>query len=155
MRRQSGVTMTRASGYLSGLGVSSFTLLLAFAIGCNGGSHPTTVNPTSPSSGGTSVSVSTVQPASGATGVATNAAIQITFSSAVDTATVDSADIVVTNASSTAIAGTVSYNSSNDTATFTPKAALATDTKYTVTVTGVTGSGGGAMASSFTSTFTT
>jgi hypothetical protein len=147
--------MTRASGYLPGLEVSSLALLLTFTIGCNSSSHVNTVNPTPPSSSGASVSVTSVQPTSGATGVATNAAIQITFSSAVNSATVDSADIVVTNSNATAIAGAVTYNSATDTATFTPSVALATSTKYTVTVTGVSDSSGGAMTSSFSSTFTT
>jgi hypothetical protein len=144
--------MPRVSGFSSGLAILSSTLLLAFAAGC-GSSHSVTKNPTTP--GGGSVSVNSVQPAAGATGVATNAPIQIVFSAAVDSATVDAADIKVTNSASSAVAGTVAYNSTTDTATFTPSAPLATSTQYTVTVTGVTSSGGGAMSSSFTSSFTT
>lgn len=144
--------MTRVSGFSSGLAILSSTLLLAFAIGCNGNGHSGATNPTPPAS---SVTVSSVQPAAGATGVATNAPIQIVFSSAVNAATVDAADIKVTNSTATAIAGAITYNSTTNTATFTPSAALATSAQYTVTVTGVTSSGGGMMSSSFTSTFTT
>lgn len=53
-----------------------------------------------------------------------------------------------------AIAGTVSYNASTKTATFTPTSALAASTTYTVTVTGVTSSGGTAL-STWSSSFTT
>ena len=145
--------MPGVSGFSSGLAILSSTLVLAFVVGCNGSSHPATTNPTTPTGG--SVSVSSTQPAAGATGVATNAPIQIVFSSAVDAATVDAADIKVTNSTASSVTGTVAYNSTTNTATFTPSAPLATSTKYTVTVTGVTSSGGGTMSSSFTSSFTT
>jgi hypothetical protein len=145
--------MTRTTGFFSGLAVVSSTLLLAFAIGCSGNSHPVTTNPTTPSGG--SVSVSSTQPASGATNVATNSAIQIVFASAVDSSTVNTTDITVTDPNSNVVKGTVTYNSTTYTAAFTPSAPLATDTKYTVTVSGVTSSGGGTMSSSFTESFTT
>ena len=148
--------MTRIQGFSSGLAILSSVLLLSFTIGCNGSTKPVTTNPTNPTTpGGGSVSVSSTQPASGATNVATNAGIQIVFGSAVDASTVNTTNIKVTDSSSNVVKGSVSYNSTTYTASFTPSAPLATGTKYTVTVSGVTSSGGGTMASAFTESFTT
>ena len=132
--------------------VSSVALLLTIATGCGSTNHSTAGN-----SGGStppqgSLSVSTISPASGATQVATNAAIQITFSSAVDAATVNTTDIKLTDPN--AVAGAVTFNASTNTATFTPTAALPGGATVTVTVSGVTSSGGTALAT-FTSKFTT
>lgn len=92
-------------------------------------------------------------PAAGATGVALNTTIQIVFSSAANASTVNAADIKVTDASP--VTGTVSYNASSNTATFAPSAALAPNSTYTVTVSGVTSAAGTAMASAFVSNFVT
>jgi hypothetical protein len=96
--------------------------------------------------------VSTIAPASGATNVATSAAIQITFASAVDAATVNTSDVKLTDPD--AVAGTVSYSTTTNTATFTPSAALPAAASVTVTVSGITTSTGKALAT-FTSSFTT
>jgi Bacterial Ig-like domain len=98
-------------------------------------------------------SVTAITPASGTSGVSTNTTIQITFSSAADAATVNTTNIKITDP--TAITGAVAYNASTNTATFTPSAALAPNTTYNVTVTGVKSSAGTAMADSFTSKFAT
>lgn len=148
--------MSRLRGFGS---ISSFSvaLFLALITGCSNSSvkpPQTTPNPPAPAPPPpASFSVTAVTPASGTTGVATNATIQITFSSAADTSTVNATNIQVSAAK--AVAGTVTYNASTDTATFTPSAALANGTSYTVTVSGVTSSAGTALASTFTSTFTT
>lgn len=148
--------MSRLRGFGS---ISSFSvaLFLALITGCSNSSvkpPQTTPNPPAPAPPPpASFSVTAVTPASGTTGVATNATIQITFSSAADTSTVNATNIQVSAAK--AVAGTVTYNASTDTATFTPSAALANGTAYTVTVSGVTSSAGTALASTFTSTFTT
>lgn len=127
--------------------------------GCGSGSHPAPSSPGSPSSpsspGSSSAtfSVASVVPAAGAASVALNSTIQITFSSAANASTVNTTDIKVTDPSP--VAGAVSYNSASNTAVFTPAAALAANTTYTVTVSGVTGANGASLASAFTSTFTT
>ena len=55
-----------------------------------------------------------------------------------------------------AVAATVSYNASGNVATLTPTAPLANGTIYTATITtGVMSSGGSALASSYSWTFTT
>lgn len=138
---------------------SSVTVLLAFVIGC--GSSHTSVAPNSPPnpaptpspSPSPAFSVTSINPASGATQVATNATIQITFSSAANASTVNTSTIQLT--SPKPVAGAVTYNSSTNTATFTPSAALANNSTYTVTVSGVTSSSGMALTSVFTSTFAT
>lgn len=127
---------------------ASCVLLLA---GCAGGSH-SPVSSNSSTSSSSSVSVASVSPASGATGVDLNAAIHVAFSSAIAPSTVNAASIQV--ASSQPVVGAVTYNADGDMATFTPSAALAANTKYTVQVSGVTDSTGKAVAA-FTSTFTT
>jgi len=98
-----------------------------------------------------------VSPANGATNVPINTAVNITFSEAMDPATINTTTITVkTTNSSTSVAGTVTYNSGTKVATFTPNSPLANGTGYTVTVTtGVKDIAGNAMASQFTSTFTT
>ena len=53
------------------------------------------------------------------------------------------------------MAATLSYNSSNDTATLTPSAALAYDTTYTATVSGATDNNGFPMTAPFSWSFTT
>jgi Bacterial Ig-like domain len=123
--------------------------------GCNGGSHITTpASPANPGSSSTgSFSVASVTPASGATQVPITASIQIAFSSAADPATIISANITVTGTS--AVPGALAYNTSNNTATFTPGFALENNATYTVAVAGVTSSSGTPLSSTFKSTFTT
>jgi methionine-rich copper-binding protein CopC len=135
---------------------SSLAIFSALITGC-GGSHPNPVSPSAPSSPGassaSSFSVSGSAPASGATNVALDATIQITFSSAVDAGTVNTTDFVVTDPQ--AVSGSVSYNSSNNTVTFTPSTPLAADSTYTVKVSGVTSSSGAAMAGAYSFSFAT
>jgi hypothetical protein len=138
-------------------GALSLTLLLALT-GCGSTSNPTvTTPPSSPSSpspsSGSSFTVASVQPANAATQVATSAAIAITFSAAADASTVNATNITLTGTS--AVTGTIAYDSSNNTATFTPKAALAAGTAFTLNVSGVTSADGTALQSPFNSTFKT
>jgi hypothetical protein len=93
-------------------------------------------------------------PANAATNVALNSTIQIVFSSAATASTVNTTNVAVTD-SSGAVSGTVTYTSSDNTAVFTPSAPLVAGTTYTVKVSGVTSSGGTAMASADTFTFAT
>lgn len=129
--------------------VSSVALSFPLLTGCGSGSNTIPVSPASPAS----FSVTSVKPASGTTQVPTNAAIQITFSSAAEASAVNTTNIQVTDPK--AVAGAVAYNASANMATFAPSAALVPETTYTVTVTGVTSSAGTAMSGSFTSTFAT
>ena len=119
--------------------LASFLFLLA---ACGGSSHP-------------AISVASTVPATGATGVSTTAAIQITFSSAANPNTINSTNIQVTDAAQNPVPGTVTYNSTTNTATFTPTAALAANTTYTLSVTAVAASSGNAMSTPYTATFTT
>lgn len=129
--------------------VSSAPLFFALLAGCGSGSREIPVNPVPPAA----FSVTAITPAAGTTNVPANATIQITFSSAANPATVNTTNIQVTDPNS--IAGTVAYTAGATTATFTPSAALAPDSTYSVTVTGVTSSAGTAMSGSFTSKFAT
>jgi Bacterial Ig-like domain len=102
--------------------------------------------------------VTSVSPANGATSVAVTSPVNITFSEAMDAATITAAGniTVKTTATSTNVTGTVTYNAATNVATFTPSGSLGFGTGYTVTVTtGVKDVAGNAMASPFTSAFTT
>ena len=94
-------------------------------------------------------------PASGATGVATNTGVTATFNEAVQASSITTTTFTLKNSSGTAVAGTVAYNSSTNTATLTPSAALAYGTTYTATVSGAEDTAGDPMARSVTWSFTT
>ncbi len=100
------------------------------------------------SSATASFNVTSVQPASGATGVAINAPITVTFSGAANASSVTTTHISLTGTS--AVAGTVAWDSANNTATFTCRRHM-----YALKVAGVTSSTGVALSSAFKSTFTT
>lgn len=81
-------------------------------------------------------------PADGATEVLTDSQIAVTFSEALDAATIN-VDSFLLNG----VTGSVAYDAVTKTASFTPSAALATSTLYTLTVTGaVKDLAGNAMA---------
>jgi hypothetical protein len=100
--------------------------------------------------------VITVVPANGTTGVALNSNVKVTFSEAMDGASINTTTITLRNtATSAAVAGTVAYDNATNTATFTPSSNLTSGTNYTLTVsTGAKDAAGNPMASAFTSTFT-
>ena len=83
----------------------------------------------------------------------------VTFSEAINPATVNSNTFQLFGPGNTLVTGSVSYSSASNMATFLPAAALATSTSYTAVVTG--GSGGvkdltgNAMTGNFTWSFTT
>lgn len=135
----------------------SSSLFLMLAVGCGGSNSPKPQSPAPPSkpagASPATFSVASVKPASGTTNVPLNSSIQITFSSAADSSTVNTTDIVVTDPK--AVSGTVNYDSSTETATFTPAAPLVADSTYTVTVNGVKSSAGTAMSSAFQAKFAT
>ncbi len=72
-------------------------------------------------------------PSPGAATVATTAPITATFSEPVQSSTIS---FTLKTASNTAVAGTTTYSSATNTATFVPSAALANTTTYTATVSG-------------------
>ena len=100
--------------------------------------------------------VTTVTPAIASTGVAITSTVTATFNEAMNASTITSSTFTLTPQAGSAIAATVSYSSSGSVATLTPNAPLITNTIYTATITtGVTSSGGVALASPYTWTFTT
>lgn len=98
----------------------------------------------------------TMVPLNNATGVAINATIQLTFSEAMDLTTINSTNIVLRNAGTSAVVPvTVTYNTSTNIATVTPTGSLSNATNYTLTITtAVTDVSGNALAP-FISSFTT
>ena len=78
--------------------------------------------------------VTSTMPANGATGVAMGATLNVTFSEALDPASVSTDTIGLVGPGSVAVAGAVSYNAATHTATFTPNSPLAASTGYTATV---------------------
>jgi N,N-dimethylformamidase beta subunit-like protein/uncharacterized protein DUF4082/Big-like domain-containing protein len=91
----------------------------------------------------TAPTVTTRSPAAGATGVATTAAPSATFSEPVQSATVA---LTLKNAAGTAVAGSVAYDAATAKATFTPAAALAANTVYTLAASGAADAAGNVMA---------
>ena len=122
------------------------------ALGSQFTSAFTTLNPDT-----TRPTVTVVNPANNATGVATSTTVQVTFSEAMDAATISGTSITLRNTvTSAAVAATVSYNAVTRVATLTPTGPLSNATNYTFTVsTAVTDVAGNALASQFNSTFTT
>lgn len=99
--------------------------------------------------------VVTTSPVSGATGVAVGSAITVTFSEAVNPATI-SADSLSLSDGQANVSGTVSYDNATNTATFTPTTYLAYNTTYNVTVsTAVTNAAGTHLGAAASWSFTT
>jgi methionine-rich copper-binding protein CopC len=87
--------------------------------------------------------VAAASPAAGTTGVPTGAAISVTFSEPVEEGT---PQIAVTGPGDTAVQGSASLNAARTQLTFTPNAALAQSTQYTVAVSGAKDEAGNTMA---------
>ncbi len=99
--------------------------------------------------------ISTV-PASGDTNVATNRKIVAYFNEAMTASTITSASVLVTGPGTAVVAGTVSYDSTNQSVTFDPDVALATGTTYTVRITvAVKDAAGNPMSADYVWSFTT
>jgi hypothetical protein len=95
-------------------------------------------------------------PGIGATGICPNSVITVTYTQAMNPATINAADFLVNVTGGAAVAGTVSANSTGKVYTFTPTTALALSTNYTFTITtAAQDTFGNAMASNYVSTFTT
>ncbi len=123
------------------------TLFLAVAIaGCGGGGDdaPPASAPTVRSS----------IPANLATGVAVDSALAVTFSEAMDPASISAATFTVTGAAAAPVVGTVTYT--GVTATFRPTSVLANGTLFTAAITtGAKDLAGTALAARYTWSFTT
>ena len=110
----------------------------------------------------TAPTISAVSPAADATGVARSARPSVTFSEAIDPATVNSTTYELRNATTNAlVAGTVSYDAATRRAILDPSGNLATRTRYTATVRGgatdprIKDLAGNPLAASLTWSFTT
>lgn len=99
----------------------------------------------------TAPTVTAKSPAAGATGVASGTTVAATFSEAVQSGTVG---LTVKDAGGTSVAGSLGYDSATNKSTFTPTAALAASTAYTVTVSGAKDLAGNTMTTT-SWTFTT
>ena len=106
----------------------------------------------SPSSGSTAPVVTTETPANGSTGNPVSVAPTATFSVAVTPST---ASFTVKDSGGNSVAGSVSFNSSDTVATFTPSSPLASGTTYTATVSGAQNSSGTPMTNPYSWSFTT
>lgn len=107
----------------------------------------------------TAPTITAFSPAGGATSVAINSAITITFSEALNAATVKSANLYLLKEGNTVVASTLTYNAATRTATLTPNAPLLNSTSYTIYVlggvTGIKDLANNALAQNVTSLFQT
>ncbi len=104
--------------------------------------------------GGEGPTVTSTSPINGALGVTVNTTIQATFSEVMDDLTLTTSTFTLST--NPPVAGTVSYNSGTNTATFTPSSNMTKSTTYTATITqDVKDSDGNNMAYDYTWSFTT
>ncbi|MCA9233864.1 MAG: Ig-like domain-containing protein, partial [Planctomycetales bacterium] len=107
----------------------------------------------------TAPTVTNVNPANGATNVATSIAPQVTFSEAMDAATINGNTVRLLNENGSVIGASVTYNAATRRVTITPLAALSTLQFYTVSIVGgangVKDLAGNSLAQNYTSGFTT
>jgi N,N-dimethylformamidase beta subunit-like, C-terminal/Domain of unknown function (DUF4082)/Bacterial Ig-like domain/Fibronectin type III domain/Bacterial Ig domain len=96
--------------------------------------------------------VTSVTPTQGATNVAVSVAPTATFSQAVVPSTVS---FTLKDSAGNSVPGSVTFDSTNTVATFTPASSLASSVTYTATVSGAQNSSGVAMTSPFSWSFTT
>jgi methionine-rich copper-binding protein CopC len=100
---------------------------------------------------GTVPRVTSQTPAPGATGVATSSPVKAVFNEAIQSSTMT---FTLKDSSGTAVPSTVSYDSTSQTATLTPKSELGAGT-YTATISGVKDAAGNVIAAPVTWTFST
>jgi RHS repeat-associated protein len=109
----------------------------------------------------TTPTVTSFSPAAGATNVNANANVSVTFSEAMDAASVNGSTVELRDPSNSLVSATVSYNTISFTATLNPTATLMAGTTYTARVRGggtdprVKDLAGNALAADVTWTFTT
>jgi hypothetical protein len=100
----------------------------------------------------TPTTVTSVRPTSGKTNVPTSTSVSFTFGQSVQSSTIQ---FSLADSSGTAVPGSLSYDSTTSTATFTPTSALSNATTYTATVSAANNATGGQLASPYTWSFTT
>ena len=123
-----------------------------FLVACGGSSSTDIITPPIVRDT-TAPTVTATKPVNDAVGAALNSTLSITFSEPINAATLTSTTVTVAGAGA-AIAGSVTF--SDSTATFTPAAALAGSTKFTVTITtGVKDLAGNGLATDYVWSFTT
>jgi hypothetical protein len=136
---------------VSKIWIPAFLLAVVMGGGC-GDPDATAPGPGSPQAPPTVVSV---VPVGGTTGVCQGAVVTVTFSKAMNPATINASTFTVA-AGASAVTGAVSLDATDMIATFTPASALIVGTAYTVTVnTGAQDQFGIALAQTFVSMFTT
>jgi len=105
--------------------------------------------------------VESVSPADQSTGVSTSTTVQMTFSEAMNAASISANSILLKNGAGTTVSAQVTYNPGTRTATLTPSAPLVGNSNYTLVVVGGTSPtavrdlSGNALAADFNSTFAT
>jgi hypothetical protein len=135
--------------------------LLTFVAGCSGsGSSAGSAGSGSGSSEIIAPTVNSTAPATAATGVPINNNLTVTFSGAMDPASINATTFTVQASGpplGPIVVGIVNYDAITNTATFTPPASnLVNNIKYTATITtGAKNSAGIALASDFVWSFTT
>ena len=104
-------------------------------------------------------SIMTAVPTNGTTGVSQSTSVSVTFSEAMNAATITSSTFMLKDSLGNPVSATVTYNPSAFTAVLTPQTTLTPSVRYTVTVKGgaggVTDVAGNPLASDFVITFTT
>lgn len=133
-------------------------LSLSFVAGCGGGNWNS--SPATGSEPGTDTplvpTVTNTSPGSDAVDVATTTAVNVTYSTEMDAATINDTSFLLEGPNNVAVAGTVSYSTANMTATFAPASELELNTTYNATVTTATlNATGQALASDHQWSFTT
>jgi len=104
----------------------------------------------------TGTTVLSTNPADGDSSVCLHQSVNATFSKAIDPATINTANFVVTGPGVTEVTGTVAYDPVNFIATFTPQSDLAANTRFFATLgTAVKDLAGNQLASAFVWSFTT
>jgi uncharacterized membrane protein/protocatechuate 3,4-dioxygenase beta subunit len=81
------------------------------------------------------LSVLSTSPANGAQGIPVNTVVNATFSAPVDDSTINTDTFYISDTSGTSVPGTIVFDYTSDTATFTPSAPLLVNTTYTATLT--------------------
>lgn len=107
----------------------------------------------------TAPTVTGVSPVDGSSSAATSTSIVATFDESLDPASVSSSSFTLTDAVGTPVSGTVAYNDSSFTATFTPTTTLNAAQTYTARIvagtSGVRDIAGNPLSADYTWTFTT
>ena len=123
--------------------------MLASLAACGGGGDTQVV--TVPAADSTPPLVLITAPMNDATKVALNSALSATFSEAINPATITAATFSVSG-----VPGTITLSGDNRSATYTPSAVLAPNTRYTATLTtGAQDTSGNGLGSNFSWRFTT